>query len=214
MSGSCANHLENDVSPTYRRALAIVLMINAVMFVAEMSAGIWSGSQALKSDALDFGGDAATYGVSLLVLGAGARVRASASLAKSLMLLVMALGVLGSTLSRLRAGVPPEAMTMGVVGLIALAANVASVLILMRWRGGDSNMRSVWLCSRNDAIGNLAVIGAGLLVATTGSAWPDLAVALLMASLFLSTATSVARQALRELRSAGDGAEQRAGSAS
>ena len=200
MSGCCENKSFDGASSAYRRALFAVIAINAVMFVIEMSAGVISGSQALKADALDFAGDTATYALSLMVIGASVRTRAFASLFKGASLAVIALAVLGMTALRLLDGSPPEASTMGIVGFMALAANAASVVILLRWRDGDSNVRSVWLCSRNDAIGNVGVILAGGLVAFTGSAWPDLVVAVLLASLFLKSASAITLQATRELR--------------
>lgn len=200
MSGCCENKTFDGASPAYRRALIAVIAINAVMFVVEMSAGMISGSQALKADALDFAGDTATYALSLMVIGASVRTRAYASLFKGASLGVIAMAVLGMTASRVLDGSPPEASTMGIVGFMALAANAASVVILLRWRDGDSNVRSVWLCSRNDAIGNVGVILAGGLVALTGSAWPDLVVAILLASLFLKSASAITLQATRELK--------------
>ena len=200
MSGCCENKSFDGASPAYRRALIAVIAINAVMFVVEMSAGMISGSQALKADALDFAGDTATYALSLMVIGASVRTRALASLFKGASLAVIALAVLGMTALRVLDGSPPEASTMGSVGVMALAANAASVVILLRWRDGDSNVRSVWLCSRNDAIGNVGVILAGGLVAFTGSAWPDLLVAVLLANLFLKSASAITLQATRELR--------------
>ncbi|MEL6540282.1 MAG: cation transporter [Pseudomonadota bacterium] len=201
MSGCCEEKAFDGVSPAYRRALIAVIAINAVMFVAEMWAGVTSGSQALKADALDFAGDAATYALSLAVIGASIRTRALASLAKSGSLALIAVTVLAMTVMRLAEGTLPEAQTMSLVALLALAANVASVVILLKWRDGDSNVRSVWLCSRNDAIGNVAVIIAGILVAATSSALPDLIVAVLLAGLFLRSSIAIARQALAELRS-------------
>ena len=200
MSGCCENKSFDGTSPAYRRALVAVIAINAVMFVIEMSAGVISGSQALKADALDFAGDTATYALSLMVIGASVRTRAFASLFKGASLALIAIAVLGMTAVRVLDGSPPEASTMGLVGFMALAANAASVLILLRWRDGDSNVRSVWLCSRNDAIGNVGVILAGGLVALTGSAWPDLVVAILLASLFLKSASAITLQATRELK--------------
>lgn len=200
MSGCCENKSFDGTSPAYRRALVAVIAINAVMFVIEMSAGVISGSQALKADALDFAGDTATYALSLMVIGASIRTRAFASLFKGASLALIAIAVLGMTALRVLDGSPPEAGTMGLVGFMALAANAASVLILLRWRDGDSNVRSVWLCSRNDAIGNVGVILAGGLVALTGSAWPDLVVAVLLASLFLKSASAITLQATRELK--------------
>ena len=170
------------------------------MFIVEMLAGISSGSQALKADALDFAGDTATYALSLGVIGASLRVRARASLVKGGSLAIIALIILGMTLARFLSGEPPEAQTMGLIGFLALAANLTSVFILLRWRDGDSNVRSVWLCSRNDAIGNVGVIIAGGLVAVTGAAWPDLIVAILLASLFLRSSVAITTQALSELK--------------
>ena len=200
MSACCEEKSFDGVSPVYRRALLAVIAINAIMFIIEMSAGITSGSQALKADALDFAGDTATYGLSLFVIGASLKTRARASLIKGASLALIAVTVLTLTALRILNGAPPEASTMGVVGFMALAANVTSVLILLRWRDGDSNVRSVWLCSRNDAIGNVGVICAGGLVAATGSAWPDLVVATLLASLFLKSASAITAQAIGELK--------------
>ena len=201
MSGCCEEKVFDGLSPAYKRALIIVIAINATMFVIEMWAGMASGSQALKADALDFAGDAATYGLSLAVIGASIRTRAMASLIKSGSLALIAITVLGMTALRFAEGVPPEAQTMSLVALLALGANVASVIILLKWRDGDSNVRSVWLCSRNDAIGNVAVIVAGLLVAATASALPDLLVAIMLAGLFLRSSIAIAQQAISELRS-------------
>lgn len=201
MSGCCEEKMFDGLSPSYKRALIAVIAINAVMFVVEMWAGLASGSQALKADALDFAGDAATYALSLAVIGASVRTRAMASLVKSGSLALIAIAVLGMTALRFAEGTTPEAQTMSLVALLALAANVASVIILLKWRDGDSNVRSVWLCSRNDAIGNVAVIFAGILVAVTSSALPDLVVAVLLAGLFLRSSFAITRQALAELRS-------------
>ena len=201
MSGCCEDKLFDGVSLAYKRALIAVIIINAIMFFVEMTAGLVSGSQALKADALDFAGDTATYALSLLVIGASIKTRARASLVKSASLAVIAIAVLTMTILRVLDGTPPEAGTMGVIGLLALLANLMSVFILLRWRDGDSNVRSVWLCSRNDAIGNVGVIVAGGLVAATGAAWPDLVVAALLASLFLKSAATIAVQAIGELKS-------------
>jgi Co/Zn/Cd efflux system component len=202
MSGCCEEKSFDGVSPGYKRALLAVIAINAVMFFVEMAAGLVSGSQALKADALDFAGDTATYALSLFVIGASLQTRARASLVKGASLAVIALAVLIMTGLRVLEGAPPEAGTMGLIGLLALLANLTSVFILLRWREGDSNVRSVWLCSRNDAIGNVGVIAAGGLVAVTGTAWPDLVVAALLAGLFLKSATAITIQALDELKSA------------
>ncbi len=201
MSGCCEEKVFDGLSPGYKRALIAVIAVNAVMFVVEMWAGVTSGSQALQADALDFAGDAATYALSLAVIGGSVRTRAMASLVKSGSPALIAIAVLGMTALRFAEGTPPEAQTMSLVALLALAANVTSVIVLLKWRDGDSNVCSVWLCSRNDAIGNVAVIGAGLLVAATASALPDLLVAVLLAGLFLRSSVSIARQAFSELRS-------------
>ncbi len=191
----------DGMSAGYRRALIWVLVLNGGMFVIEMLAGALAGSRALQADALDFLADSLTYGLSFWVLGKPLRWRSYAALAKGVSLLLIGGWVLGSTLWEAFTVHQPQPEVMGVIGLLALAANVASVLILLRYRDGDANVRSVWLCSRNDAIGNVAVLGAAGLVAWLGSGWPDLLVAGAMAGLFLHSATLILRQALRELRS-------------
>ncbi len=203
MAGCSCNTVRFDgVSPGYRRALLAVIAINAVMFVVEMTAGALAGSQALKADALDFLGDTLTYALSLWAIGRPLAVRAGAALLKGASLGAMGLWVLGATLWQVFGVGVPDAPVMGAVGAAAFAANIASVLILLRYRDGDANVRSVWLCSRNDAIGNLAVIAAAGAVALTGAAWPDLAVAAAMAALFLRSAQLIVRQALAERREA------------
>jgi len=202
VSDCCEDKVFDGISAEYKKALLAVIAINATMFIVEMWAGFSSGSQALKADALDFAGDTATYTLSLLVIGASIRTRATASLVKSASLAVIALVILVTTILRFVEGSPPEAQTMSLIALLALAANVASVLILLKWRDGDSNIRSVWLCSRNDAIGNVAVIFAGILVAVTASPLPDLIVALLLAGLFLRSSLSISMQAISELKTA------------
>lgn len=201
MSGCCSHDAKFDgASKRYRRALWAVIVINGVMFQVEMTAGIAADSQALLADALDFFGDTLTYGLSLFVIGHSLNWRARAALFKGLSLAAMGLWVLGSTVYQVLILETPVAVIMSGIGMLALAANMASVLILYRFRDGDANVRSVWLCSRNDAIGNLAVIGAAGAVWFTASAWPDLLVAGIMASLFLRSAYLIIRQALQELR--------------
>ena len=203
MSGCCGHDAKFEgVSADYKRRLWIVIALNAMMFVVEMSAGHYAKSQALQADALDFLGDALTYGISLAVIGASIQVRTNAALAKGLSLLLMGLWVFGSTLYRVFYVGVPEAGIMGVVGVMALATNLASVLLLVRYKDGDANVRSVWLCSRNDAIGNVAVVFAALGVWGTATGWPDLIVAGIMATLFLSSAFQIVRQALLERRDA------------
>jgi len=198
--GCCDQAQEFDgLSPAYRRALVAVIAINAIMFLVEMIAGLAASSQALQADALDFLADTATYGLSLFVIGKPLRWRASAALLKGISLSAMGLWVLGSTAYHVLVLDLPRAEIMGAVAFAALAANLASVLLLLRYRNGDSNVRSVWLCSCNDAIGNLAVLGAAAAVWATGSAWPDLVVAGLMAGLFLHASIRIIRQARGEL---------------
>lgn len=204
MSGHCCHTnapVFDGMSDDYRRRLVAVIVINALMFVVEMTAGQLAGSQALQADALDFFADSVTYGASLLVIGMALRTRSLVALAKGASLAVMGLWVFGSTIYRVFVVGIPSAEIMGVIGFLALAANVASVLILMRHKDGDANVRSVWLCSRNDAIGNVAVMVAAVAVWGSASAWPDLAVAAIMAGLFLTSATKIMRQAWREYRS-------------
>ncbi|WP_425408249.1 cation transporter [Hyphococcus sp.] len=196
-------------SPAYKRALIAVIAINAVMFLVEMSAGYLGSSQALKADALDFAGDTATYALSFAVIGAALRTRATAALIKGASLGLMALFVLTTTVASAFGDASPVAPVMSGIGFAALAANVASVFILLRWRDGDSNVRSVWLCSRNDAIGNVAVIAAGAAVWLTGSFWPDLIVAALLASLFARSACSIIAQSMKERRASLNLAEGR-----
>ena len=201
MSGCCGNDAKFDgLSDDYRRRLWIVIALNAVMFAVEMGAGHLARSQALQADALDFLGDALTYGISLAVIGASIRVRTTAALAKGISLFAMGAWVFGSTVYRVFAIGVPEAEIMGVVGALALATNVTSVLLLVKYKDGDANVRSVWLCSRNDAIGNVAVMLAALGVWGTATGWPDLIVAAVMAGLFLSSSFQIVRQALMERR--------------
>ena len=168
------------------------------MFFVEMSAGIGAQSQALQADALDFLGDTLTYGISLWVIGKSLTLRSNVALFKGYSLLVIALWVFGSTLYRFFVLSSPDAVTMGGIALLAFSANVVSVLLLMRYKDGDANVRSVWLCSRNDAIGNLVVLVAASGVWVSGSAVPDLMVAFVLASLFLSSAFQIIKQATLE----------------
>ncbi len=201
MAGCCGNDAKFDgVSDDYKRRLWIVIAINATMFFVEMAAGQLAQSQALKADALDFLGDALTYGISLAVIGASIRARTNAALAKGISLFLMGAWVFGSTVYRVFYVGVPEAEIMGIIGALALAANLASVFLLMSYKDGDANVRSVWLCSRNDAIGNVAVMIAALGVWGTASGWPDLIVAAIMASHFLSSSFQIIRQELEERR--------------
>ncbi len=184
----------------YRRVLWAVLAINAAMFVIEVGAGLAAGSASLQADALDFLGDATNYGISLFVVGMALRYRASAALAKGATMGVFGLWVVGTAAWHAVQGTLPSAFTMGVVGFMALVANAASFGLLWVHRHGDANMRSAWICTRNDVLGNVAVLFAALGVFGTGTGWPDIVVAAIMATLALQGAATVARQALSELR--------------
>lgn len=188
--------------PRYRKVLWAALLINALMFAVEFGASWTSGSVSLLADSIDFFGDAGNYAISLAVLGMAAATRARAALFKAACMGAFGLFVLARTLWSVQAGMPPEPITMGAIGFAALAANVSVAVMLFRFRTGDANMRSVWICSRNDAIGNLAVMAAAMGVFGTGSAWPDLAVAAAMGLLALTGAATVIRQARAELRPA------------
>ena len=202
--GCSGNPVFDGVDQAYKRVLWVVIIINAAMFFVEMSAGKLAGSQALQADALDFLGDALTYGLSLAVIGMSLKTRSMAALLKGISLLAMGLWVFGSTVYQVLILGVPTAEIMGLIGLLALAANMASVLLLMRYKDGDANVRSVWLCSRNDAIGNVAVMVASLAVWFTVSAWPDLIVAVIMAGLFLRSSQLILVQAWKEYRSGED----------
>lgn len=184
----------------YRRVLSAVLAINAVMFLAEIGAGLAAGSASLQADALDFLGDAANYAISLLVVGMALRYRAAAALAKGLTMGVFGLWVIGTVVWHAAHGTLPSAFTMGAVGVAALAANVASFGLLWAYRKGDANMRSAWICTRNDVLGNIAVLLAALGVFGTGTGWPDVIVAAIMAGLALQGAVVVAQHSTAELR--------------
>jgi Co/Zn/Cd efflux system component len=183
----------------YSRILWGVLAINAVMFLVEIGAGMAAGSASLQADALDFLGDAANYAISLIVVGMALRYRASAALAKGVTMGLFGLWVIGTVIWHSVHGTLPSAFTMGAVGFAALAANAASFGLLWAYRGGDANMRSAWICTRNDVLGNLAVLLAALGVFGTGTGWPDVIVAAIMAALALQGATTVVQQSLKEL---------------
>ena len=185
--------------PRYRRVLWIALAVNAAMFFVELAAGYRSGSLSLLADAIDFGGDAANYAVSLAVLSATFGLRARTALLKAFCMMGFGVFVLSRAVWSVFHGVAPDAATMGAIGLLALVANVTVAWMLYAFREGDANMRSVWLCSRNDAISNIAVMIAAVAVMGSGSAWPDLAVAAVMATLALSGGWAVLQHARREL---------------
>lgn len=186
-------------SPAFKRIVWVVLALNAGMFLIEAVLGQVAGSMSMQADALDFASDALTYGISLAVIGRSLVARSRAALFKGGMLGLVAMIVLAASLWRTFVEGVPHATTMGVTSLVALAVNVTAALLLLRFRDGDANVRSVWLCSRNDAIGNLAVLAAAGVVALTDTKWADLGVAVIMASLFISTSVQIVRQARAEL---------------
>ncbi len=183
----------------YRRVLWVVLCINATMFLIEIGAGVAAGSASLQADALDFFGDAANYAISLFVVGMALRYRAMAALAKGTSMGLFGLWIIETAAWHALHGTLPNAVTMGAVGFVALGANAVSFGLLWAYRGGDANMRSAWLCTRNDVLGNLAVLLAAAGVFGTGTGWPDIIVAAIMASLALQGASLVIRQSLAEL---------------
>ena len=202
----CCDHCQTSDpergNPSYRRALWIVLAINAGMFLVEIGAGLAAGSASLQADALDFLGDAANYGISLLVVGMALRYRAIAAFAKGVSMGAFGLWVIATVVWHLVQGTLPSAVMMGAVGFAALTANAISFGILWFYRTGDANMRSAWICTRNDVLGNLAVLLAALGVFGTGTGWPDILVAATMAALALQGASTVLRQSLGEMRQA------------
>jgi Co/Zn/Cd efflux system component len=204
MSANCCHDChDNDPQRgnlAYRRVLWIVLAINAVMFAVEIGTGLAAGSASLQADALDFLSDAGNYAISLFVVGMALRYRAMAALAKGATMGLFGLWVIGTVLWHATHGTLPSALTMGAVGFSALAANSASFGLLWVHRGGDANMRSAWICTRNDVLGNLAVLLAAAGVFGTGTGWPDIIVAAIMTGLALQGAWSVVRQSRSELR--------------
>jgi Co/Zn/Cd efflux system component len=206
MADCCCTPPPLDLDPhrgnaaAYSRILWGVLAINAVMFLVEIGAGLAAGSASLQADALDFLGDAANYAISLIVVGMALRYRASAALAKGATMGLFGLWVIGTVIWHSVHGTLPSAFTMGAVGFAALATNAASFGLLWAYRAGDANMRSAWICTRNDVLGNLAVLVAALGVFGTSTGWPDLIVAAIMAALALQGATTVVQQSLKELR--------------
>ena len=200
-----------SASPAYRRVLWVALAVNLAMFFVEIGAGVAAGSASLLADSLDFLGDSANYALSLFVLGQALAWRARASLVKAASMGAFGLWVAGTTVQHALAGTVPAAPVMGMVGTLAFAANLGVAVLLYRWRDGDSNMRSVWICTRNDALGNLAVLAAALGVFGSGSGWPDTLVAAIMSGLALWGAVAVTRHALGEL--AQERAETRRGHA-
>ncbi|MBC8338854.1 MAG: cation transporter [Alphaproteobacteria bacterium] len=202
VNDNCCSGISKPPVGDYRRVLWVVLLINAAMFCVEMTAGVWGKSVALQADALDFLGDSATYAITLAVLGMSLRWRAGAAMLKGLAMTGFGLWVAGTAVFHLLRGTLPDFAIMGSIGALALMANVMAAALLFRHREGDSNMRSVWLCSRNDAIANIAVIFAASGVWVSGTSWPDLAVAAVISGLALTGGFQVIQQARGELRTA------------
>lgn len=202
MSQACCNVPPPPQDASYRRVLWIALAANAAMFFVELAASIWSGSSALAADAADFLGDSANYALSLGAIALGGTWVSRVALLKGGAMALYGVAVLVYAGWRAWLGAPPDPLTMGVVGLVALAVNVSIAGLLFRFREGDANMRSVWLCTRNDVIANLAVLAAAGGVFGTGTVWPDAAVAVILAGLGLTSGRLVVQQALQELNGA------------
>lgn len=199
--GCCEGHcaVGEQISPRFRRVLWVALWVNAAMFCVELAGGFSARSVSLLADSMDFFGDAANYGLSLAVFAHGALWRSRAALIKGMTMGCFGLFILGKTAWQTHIGALPEPVTMGAIAVLALLANASVALMLYAFRNGDANMRSVWLCSRNDAIGNIAVMLAAAGVFSIGHAWPDLVVAAIMGTLALMAGVSVVRQARQEL---------------
>lgn len=204
MGASCCHH-DHDHEPSrspdpkYRRILWIALVVNFTMFAIEIFFSARANSVSLMADAIDFLGDAANYGISIYVLAMSVQARAKASLIKAASMGIFGIAVLAHAVWNAVTGVVPDAQTMTLIGFLALAANVSVAILLYAYRNGDSNMRSVWLCTRNDALGNIAVVLAAIGVFGTGTNWPDLIVAVIMGTLALTAAVQVIKQARQEL---------------
>jgi Co/Zn/Cd efflux system component len=202
MACGCSAPEPKSPAPGFRKALWIALWVNLAMFVVEGIASLSSGSVSLMADAIDFFGDSANYILSLTVLSMGMLWRGRAAMVKGITMTVFGLAVWARAIWVAQAGITPEPLTMGAVGLLALAANMSVAAILFKFREGDSDMRSVWLCSRNDAISNIAVMVAALGVFGTGTAWPDLVVAAIMGTLAITAGISVVRHARSDIAEA------------
>jgi len=203
MSACCSGGCHADkpsVDPRYRRVLWFALVVNAAMFGVELAGGLHAASVSLLADAVDFLGDAGNYALSLFVLGMAPVWRSRTALIKGITMGAYGVFVLGKAGWSAMSGTMPEPATMGMIGALALLANCAVGVLLYAYRNGDANMRSVWLCTRNDAIGNVAVMLAALGVFGTGTAWPDIGVAVVMGLLGLSAAYTVIAQSQAELR--------------
>lgn len=206
MSASCSDHCHDAVfdgmSPAYQRTLVAVIVLNVIGFASSGAAAMASGSTALAANAGDFLGDSLTYAISLAVIGRSARLRASAALFKGATLGLAGLALLGFAGWRLLNGAEPEGATISLFGAIGLGLNLVAALLLFRFREGDANVRSVWLCTRNDALENVGVIAAGGLVALTGTVWPDLAMGAILGVILLHSAWEITQRARKELQAA------------
>ncbi len=204
MSKSCCPVEAVDIagSSRYRRILWIALAVNAAMFAVELGASLVAESASLLADAVDFAGDAANYGLSLGAIALGSHWQSRAALVKGLSMAAYGFFVLVMAGWALLSGSQPEPLTMGIVGSVALVANLGVAALLFAYREGNANMRSVWLCTRNDVIGNFAVLAAALGVFGTGSRLPDLLVAAVMATLAIASGVSTLKLAQEELRAA------------
>ena len=202
-AGCCGHDVKfHGASPAYRRVLVAVIAINMIGFIAVVIGSLAQGSAALAANAMDFLADSATYAISLWAIGKSVQVRSGAAVFKSLSLLLMAVSVLGYAIWRAATGQPPEGSVITGLGLFGSAANLAAAALLLRYREGDANVRSVWLCTRNDLVHSLGVAAAGGLVWLTGSRWPDLVAGVLLGGVFLQSAVSILLQARAESRSA------------
>ena len=196
----CGSNQPIHQSPKYKKAWWIVLILNLSMFFVEIVMGVKSGSTSLLSDSLDFLGDSANYLISLIVLPMALSYRAKASMVKGLTMGGFGLFILMTTIYRVFYGEMPSYSEISIVGFLALLVNVSALLILLKFRDGDSNVRSVWVCSRNDAIGNVAVILAGMAVYFFQSKYPDLIVAFVLAFLALQASQEIIKRAWAELK--------------
>lgn len=201
MSDTCCEVKHDQTSKVIRRILWISLVLNALMFVIEFAASFLADSVSLKADSIDFLGDSFNYGISLYVLNAALRTRSMASMLKATSMGLFGVWVIYEAISNAIQGSAPDASAMGLLGFIALIVNVFVAFLLFKYRKGDSNMQSVWLCSRNDAIGNIAVMIAASGVFFTGTMWPDLVVAAIMGILSLMACYRVFKKAIPEYKS-------------
>ena len=201
MIDNCSNINFTESVKKYKYLLWFVIIINLVMFVFEIIAGHIAQSKALQADAVDFLADGVTYTVAIIVMGMSLYVRAFTALFKALLMICLSVWILGSSLYHHLIGVIPEHFIMGYVAIIALSVNVISVYALKPFSKGDANIRSVWLCTRNDAIGNISVIIAFIIGARLNVGWPDIVVAILMSGLYLSSSLSIIKQAVTEIAS-------------